>query len=211
MGRGLYSIPFTIRILIVSFLLLCGLHECARIRASEPVRIGVGEGTAIDLDGVVVDPLKASAGKVVVLVFVRVDCPISNRYAPTIQGIERRARLENAGHVAFWLVYPDRSESAEKIRKHKKAFGYELPALRDVQRSLVGESHALTTPEAAVFDVNRKLVYHGRIDNLYEDFGRARPVATTHELEDAIRGALDGKEVANASVPAVGCYISDLK
>jgi hypothetical protein len=211
MGRGLYSIPVAFRILIVSSLFLCGLHECARIRASEPVRIGAGEGTAVDLDGAVVDPLKASAGKIVALIFVRVDCPISNRYAPTIQGIERRVRLENAGQVAFWLVYPDRSESAEQIRKHKKEFGYELPALRDVQRSLVAESHALATPEAAVFDANRKLVYHGRIDNLYEDFGRARPAATTHELDDAIHAALGGREVADASVPAVGCYISDLK
>jgi hypothetical protein len=113
--------------------------------------------------------------------------------------------------VAFWLVYPDRSESVEQIRKHQKEFGYDLPALRDVQRSLVAESHAQTTPEAAVFDANRKLVYHGRIDNLYEDFGRARPAATTHEMEDAIHAALDGKEVANASVPSVGCFISDLK
>jgi hypothetical protein len=211
MGRGLYSIPVALRILIVSCLFLCGLCEFARIGASEPVRIGVGEGTAIDLDGAIVDPLKASAGKVVVLIFVRVDCPISNRYAPTIQGIERRARLDNAGRVAFWLVYPDRSELAEQIRKHEKEFGYDLPALRDVQRSLVAESQALTTPEAAVFDANRKLVYHGRIDNLYEDFGRARPAATTHELQDAIHAAVDGKEIANASVPAVGCYISDLK
>ena len=211
MGRELYSIPVAFRILIVSSLFLCGWCEFARIRASEPVRVGVGEGTAVDLDGAAVDPLKASAGKVVVLIFVRVDCPISNRYAPTIQGIERRARLENAGRVAFWLVYPDRSESAEQIRKHKKEFGYDLPALRDMQRSLVAESQALATPEAAVFDANHKLIYHGRIDNLYEDFGRARPAATTHELEDAIHAATDGKEVANASVPAVGCYISDLK
>ena len=211
MGRGLYSIPVAFRILIVSSLFLCGLRECARIGASKPVRIGVGEGTAVDLGGAVVDPLKASAGKIVVLIFVRVDCPISNRYSPTIQGIERRVRLDNAGRVAFWLVYPDRSESAEQIRKHKKEFGYELPALRDVQRSLVAESQALATPEAAVFDANRKLIYHGRIDNLFEDFGRARPAATTHELEDAIHAALDGKEVANASVPSVGCYISDLK
>ena len=140
--------------------------------------------------GVSSDPLKYDdyedldvAGKVVVLIFVRVDCPISNRYAPTIQGIERRARLENAGRVAFWLVYPDRSESAERIRKHKKEFGYELPALRDVQRSLVAESQAQTTPEAAVFDANRKLIYHGRVDNLYEDFGRARPVARLHQTD----------------------------
>ena len=211
MGRGVYSIPVAFRILVVSSLFLCGVGEFARIGASEPVHIGSGEGTAIDLEGTVVDPLKASAGKVVVLIFVRVDCPISNRYAPTLQGIERRVRLDNAGRVAFWLVYPDRSESAEKIRKHEKEFGYDLPALRDVRRSLVAESHAQTTPEAAVFDANRKLMYHGRIDNLYEDFGRARPAATTHELEDAIQAALGGKEVADASVPGVGCYISDLK
>jgi hypothetical protein len=210
MGRGLYSIPFALRILIVSSLFL-GLHECSRIRASEPGRTVATEATAVDLDGAVVDPLKASAGKVVVLVFVRVDCPISNRYSPTIEGIARRFDLEHAGRVAFWLVYPDRSESAEKIRKHERDFGYDLPALRDVRRSLVAESQAQTTPEAAVFDANRKLVYHGRIDNLYEDFGRARPAATTHELEDAIHAALDGKEVANAAVPSVGCYISDLK
>jgi len=211
MGRGFYSIPVAIRILIVSSLCLCGVGGTARIGVSEPIHIVSGERTAVDLDGTVVDPLKASAGEIVVLIFVRVDCPISNRYAPTIQGIERRVRLENAGRVAFWLVYPDRSETAQQIRKHEKEFGYDLPALRDVQRSLVAESHAQTTPEAAVFDANRKLVYHGRIDNLYEDFGRARPAATTHELEDAIHAALDGKEVANAAVPSVGCYISDLK
>jgi hypothetical protein len=207
MGRGLSSSSVAIRILIVSTIFLSGLCEFARIGVAEPVRIGVGEGTAVDLDGTVVDPLKASSGKIVVLIFVRVDCPISNRYSPTIQKISR----QYAGRVAFWLVYPDRSESAEQIRKHEKEFGLELPAVRDVQRSLVAESHAETTPEAAVFDANRKLIYHGRIDNLFEDFGRARTAATTHELDDAIHAAIDGKEVANASVPGVGCYISDLK
>jgi hypothetical protein len=210
MGR-LHSIPIAIRILIIAIVFWCG-REYGRIGVAGAAGNGeLAPAYAVDLDGAVVDPLKVSAGKVVVLIFVRVDCPISNRYAPTIEGIERRARLDSAGRVAFWLVYPDRSESAELIRKHEKEFGYDLPALRDVQRSLVAESHALTTPEAAVFDANRKLVYHGRIDNLYEDFGRARPAATTHELEYAIHAVLDGKEVANASVPSVGCYISDLK
>ena len=213
MGRGTYFISVAFRILVV-FLLFAfefaklGTH--VRGAASELTR-AVADGNAIDLNGAAVNPLKASAGKVVVLIFVRVDCPISNRYSPTIEGIARRSELENPGRVAFWLVYPDRSESAEKIRKHEREFGYDLPALRDVQRSLVAESHAQTTPEAAVFDANRKLIYHGRIDNLYEDFGRARPAATTHELEDAIHAAIDGKEVANSSVPSVGCYISDLK
>jgi hypothetical protein len=211
MGRGISSSSVAIRILIVFSILLGAL--CERVGGAAPAtaRASARDGSAIDLTGAAVDPLKASAGKIVVLIFVRVDCPISNRYAPAIQRITQRVGRENAGRVAFWLVYPDRSESAEQIRKHEKEFGYELPALRDVQRSLVAESHAQTTPEAAVFDANRKLIYHGRIDNLFEDFGRARPAATTHELEDAIRAAIDGKEVANAAVPGVGCYISDLK
>jgi hypothetical protein len=206
MGRRLSSIPVAFRILIVSSLLL--FVFCGRAGKAAPEPAGrAGDGTALDLHGVVVDPLKATAGKVVVLIFVRVDCPISNRYSPTIQRISR----QYAGRAAFWLIYPDLSETAEQIRKHEREFGYDLPALRDVQRSIVAESHAQTTPEAAVFDGSRKLVYHGRIDDLFTDFGRARPAATTHELEDAIRAALDGKEVANASVPGVGCYISDLK
>jgi len=209
MGCGTSSSSALLRSLTISsFFLLLAL--CGRVcgGAFGPARVGaVREATAVDLNGAVVDPWKASGGKIVVLIFVRVDCPISNRYSPTIQRMAR----EKAGRVAFWLVYPDRSESAEQIRKHEHEFGYDLPALRDVQRSLVAESHAQTTPEAAVFDANRKLVYHGRIDNLFEDFGRARPAATTHELEDAIRAAIDGKEVARAAVPGVGCYISDLK
>lgn len=165
------------------------------------------QNTGFDLAGNAVDPLKTANGKVVVLVFVRTDCPVSNRYAPTIQKLS----AANAGKAAFWLVYPSKSESAESIRKHEREYGYKIPALRDPQHWLVKESQVEITPEVAVFDANRRLVYHGRIDNLYEDIGRARRVATTHELEDAISGALAGKSVAVDATHGVGCYISDLE
>jgi thiol-disulfide isomerase/thioredoxin len=165
------------------------------------------QNTALDLAGNPVDPLKLAGGKIVVLVFVRTDCPVSNRYAPTIQKLS--ATL--AGKVAFWLVYPSKSESAEMIRKHELEYGYKIPALRDPQHVLVKESQVEITPEVAVFDPHGHLVYHGRIDNLYEDIGRARSVATTHELEDAIAAALNGKSLAVGATHAVGCYISDME
>ena len=164
-------------------------------------------GTAFDLAGKPVDPLKASAGKVVVLVFVRTDCPVSNRYAPTIQKLS----AEHEGNAAFWLVYPDKAETAEVIRKHDDEYGYKIAALRDPEKVLVKESGAQITPEAAVFDARGRLVYHGRIDNLYADIGRARTIATTHELEDAIEAAVSGKKPAVRTAHAVGCYISDLE
>jgi len=57
----------------------------------------------------------------------------------------------------------------------------------------------------------RKLVYHGRIDNWYEDLGRARSLATTHELDDAVTAALEGRAMVPEHADAVGCYISDVK
>jgi thiol-disulfide isomerase/thioredoxin len=165
------------------------------------------QGFATDLDGKPADPFRMAQGKVVVLIFVRTDCPISNRYAPAIQQLSDH----DAGKAAFFLVYPSKKETSETIRKHDRDFGYTLAALRDPQHILVKQSQAQVTPEAAVFDDKRRLVYHGRIDNLYQDFGHARKTATTHELADAIAAAIAGKTLSGNATPAVGCYISDLE
>jgi thiol-disulfide isomerase/thioredoxin len=160
--------------------------------------------TAFHIDGSPADPFQEAAGKPVVLVFVRTDCPVSNRYAPLIQ----RISAQYAGKAGFWLVYLGKTASAEKIRQHESEYGYKLPALRDPQHALVAQGQVQVTPEAAVFDAHHRLIYHGRIDNWYEDLGHARPAATTHELDDAIQAALTGK-APPSSAPGVGCYIAD--
>jgi hypothetical protein len=204
MSRSLHAFRILRRCLILSTLAAACL--------SLPFVVGqtgahAGQATALDLAGSPVDPLKSAPGKVVVLVFVRTDCPVSNRYSPAIQHLS----AQYLDKTAFWLVYPANNESAEMIRKHEQEFGYQLPALRDLQHALVKQSHVQITPEAAVFDARHHLIYHGRIDNLYEDFGRARAAPTTHELEDAIQAAISGKTLLADTVPAVGCYISDLE
>jgi hypothetical protein len=166
-----------------------------------------GQSPATDLAGNQIDPLKSSPGKIVILIFVRTDCPISNRYAPTIQ----RLSAQYSQNASFFLIYPASTESPAQIRKHESDFNYRLPALRDLSHTLVKQSHATITPEAAVFDANHHLIYHGRIDDLYQGFGRARPAPTTHELDDAIRAAISGKPLVSDAAPAVGCYISDLE
>jgi thiol-disulfide isomerase/thioredoxin len=161
---------------------------------------------ALSLDGRRIDPLKSNAGHAVVLLFVRGDCPISGRYAPTIQRISR----EYQNDVRFYLVFPDKSETPQNIRKYLRDYGYAIPALRDPEHALVKQSHAEITPSVAVFNAGGALIYHGRIDNLYVSFGRARPAPTTHELEEALRAALAGRSPQIPEVSGVGCYISDL-
>jgi thiol-disulfide isomerase/thioredoxin len=182
------------------------LSFCAALAPPSVFRT-LQNSSAENLDGKIVDPLKPSGAGVVVLLFVRTDCPISNRYAPTIQKLHQEFR----GKADFWLVYPDTGETPARIRAHNEEFHFSVPALRDVHRHLVKRAHATITPEAAVFDASGKLIYHGRIDNWYQEFGPSRVSPSTHDLADAVRNTLNG----NATVPdhenAVGCYISDLK
>ncbi len=162
----------------------------------------------LDLSGRSVNPLRAKSFKATVFVFVRSDCPISNRYAPEVRRLY--GKFSPRG-VSFWLVYPDPKEAPAAISRHLKEYEYPFGALRDPSHSLVKLAAAKVTPEAAVFVGDGRLVYHGRIDDLYVDFGKARRAPTTHDLEQVLEAVLAGKPVPEASTPAVGCFISDLK
>jgi thiol-disulfide isomerase/thioredoxin len=200
MGQRISIFRCVSRLVLAALLLCLGSATLVSTSSSD---------SATDLEGKPFDPFRASTGKIVVLIFVRTDCPISNRYAPVIQQLSAR-RQDKA---SFFLVYPSKRETAGLIRKHDQEFGFSsaFQALRDPQHFLVKQSAAEITPEAAVFDASQRLVYHGRIDNLYEDFGHARRAATTHELADAIDAAIAGKTLSGKATPAVGCYISDLE
>lgn len=187
--------------------LTCGALCCALLCASGVVSQAPRNDLPEDLSGKSVDPFKSSALPATVLLFVRTDCPISNRYAPVIQKLAEEFR----GQANFWLVYPDADESPARIRTHLADFRYSIPALRDLHHTLVNRAQASVTPECAVFAASGKLVYHGRIDNWYEDFGRSRAAPSSHELEDAIRKALAGRAMVPDHANAVGCYIADLK
>ncbi len=153
------------------------------------------------------DPFAGTNHSAVVLIFINIDCPVCNRYAPEIQRLETRFA---PSRVKFWLVQTDAEESLSRTRKHLQEFGYDIDLLRDTRGALVRLSKAAVTPEAAVFDSKGQLVYHGRIDNRFADFGKARPTPTRRELQDALESLLAGKPVSVPHEPAVGCTIPPL-
>ncbi len=146
--------------------------------------------------------------KAYVLIFARTDCPITNRYAPELERIGHEFASQN---VKFWIVYPDQSETIEKINRHMS--DYHLPGrgIADPTLELRKRAEATVSPQAAVFNQKAKLVYSGRIDDRYISFGRSRPTADIHDLENAIRATLTGKPIAQPRTKAIGCYLDDLK
>jgi hypothetical protein len=160
-----------------------------------------------DLDNRLVDPFLAGENApAIVFLFTSVECPVSNRYAPVVQRLHETFATRGA---AFWLVYPNPSDSPRAIRDHLKAFGYPIHALRDPKHELVTFAHATVTPEAAVYDRGRTLAYRGRIDDRYVSIGIERPNPTKHDLQDALAAIFAGRRVSEASTTAVGCYIAD--
>ena len=160
-----------------------------------------------DLDGRPVEPMPTGSYKAIVFVFLRIDCPISNRYAPELRRLHDKFASQN---VAFRLVFTEPGDLGPPIRAHLA--DYKLPgeALRDPEHRWAHRCGVKTTPEAAVFLADRAtLLYRGRIDDRYVDFGLTRPEPTTHDLEDAIAAALAGRTVTPATTVAVGCPIVD--
>jgi hypothetical protein len=167
---------------------------------------GAVSGT-VNLEGKAIDPF-AAAAKVRVFVFVRTDCPISNRYAPELRRMSKEFATRGA---VFSIVYADAAETRENIRKHMSEYQFPGVVIRDPGHTLVRRSKATITPEAAVFTSSGKLLYHGRIDDWYVELGKARSAATRHDLEDAIAAALDGRPQPEEFAPAVGCFLADVE
>ena len=162
--------------------------------------------SALGLDGEPVDPLADARADA--LIFVRADCPISNRYAPKLARVAERFADQP---VDLWLVYVDSDETAEVIAEHQREYSLPITALRDPDQALVARAGVEVTPSVAVYDADGARRYRGRIDDWYVDYGKSRAQASTNELVDAIAAALAKRDPAVTEAAAVGCPIPPLR
>ena len=157
-----------------------------------------------DVNGKQHAPFKSEKTNAVVFVFMLRDCPVSNVYAPELTRIHKEY---SAKGVALYLVHPDRDTDAKSASAHAKEYKLKAPVVLDHDHKLTRLAEAEVTPEAAVFDAKGRLVYRGRIDNLYAGFGKKRFKPTKRDLRDTLDALLAGKRLAKRTTEAVGCYI----
>ena len=143
-----------------------------------------------------------------VLIFVSAECPVSNRYAPEIQRLYQEFAPKG---VRFTLVYPNPSDDRVVIERHIREYGLPSVVQPDPEHVLVRKAKATVTPEAVVFDGRNRVLYQGRIDDRFVELGRERPVATQHDLRNALNAALSGRPAIPAKTQAVGCFIADMR
>jgi hypothetical protein len=149
------------------------------------------------------DLLSPHGEKALVLLFVRSDCPVSNRYAPEIRRLYEKYSSKG---IEFRLIYPEPGLTAAAMARHREEYSYTIPAMLDPGHQYVTRARARVTPEAAV-TVRGEFIYVGRIDDRYIDIGKARPQATRHDLDEVLAAVAAGKKPQPSRTKAVGCAI----
>ncbi len=99
------------------------------------------------------------------------------------------------------INYPDDSfESMKKIAKEK---GLKFDYLVDATQEIAKKYGAICTPDPFLFNKERKLVFHGRIDNAM----RPEDSATEKTMINNIKKLLSGEKIEKDFDPSIGCSI----
>jgi peroxiredoxin len=141
--------------------------------------------------------LKGTHGTV--LIFVAVQCPVSNAYN---ERMEKLAQDYKARGINVVGINANATESVSDVKKHAAEKGLTFPILKDDGNKIADSLGATRTPEAYFLDASNKLLYHGRIDN-----SRDASQVVSSELREALDSTLAGKPVAKTEANAFGCSI----
>ena len=182
----------------------CSLIASEPAPAPAPVSATAASLEAQDLTGATVRPFCATNASWHVLIFMSVDCPICNRYAPEIR---RLAEDYSRRGVQFWMVHPLEDETPAGVEAHTKE--YQLPGkvLLDPRRVLCNFAGATVTPEAVLVDRDLRIRYQGRISDRFPALGREQAMPRDQSLRNALEAVLSGKPVDPARTKAIGCTI----
>jgi len=144
--------------------------------------------------------LKSLAGKKgTVLLFIAVQCPVSNAYN---ERMEKLAEDYKAKGIAVIGINSNVKEDAEAVKAHAAEHKLTFPILKDPGNKIADKLGASVTPEAYFVDQNNKLLYHGRIDN-----SRNADQIETSDLRNALDASLAGKAIEKTEAKAFGCTI----
>lgn len=155
-------------------------------------------------DGITVD-CTLIRDPILAVVFTCNHCPYAKAYEDRLIALAEDFDEEG---VQFVLInsndstnYPE--DSFEHMKEKHDEKKYPFPYCLDESQKVAQAYGALCTPHCFVFNRDRILKYKGRIDDNW-----AHPDAVTeHNLHDALRALVEGKEPPAHEVNAIGCSI----
>ena len=143
--------------------------------------------------------------EVLVVVFTCNHCPYAKHVEDVLLQLARAYREQGVQFVGISSndadQYPE--DSFEKMAERSRKKDYPFPYLYDATQEVAKAYGALCTPDVFVYDRDRRLVYHGRVDESRPGQG----MATGQDLRRALDDVLSKGEVTFEQRPSMGCNI----
>jgi peroxiredoxin len=175
--------------------------------ATSTLKIG---STAPDFNLTSVDGKKYSLSsfndkKALIVIFSCNHCPYVKAYEGRIKAIQKDYESKGVNVVAINsnedVGYPE--DSFDEMIKRAKAENFNFPYLRDEDQSVARAYDATHTPEIFLFDNERKLTFHGKIDDNWQEPNKVQ----NKYLRNALDELLAGKEISVPETFTIGCTI----
>ncbi|MEY3984008.1 MAG: hypothetical protein RL160_1567 [Bacteroidota bacterium] len=132
-------------------------------------------------------------------------CKYARAYWQRLINLSKKYEEDNLAVVAIngndAAQYPE--DSLEGMQRLVRQMSLPFPYLHDESQDYLKALDATRTPEVYLFNSRRELVYHGAIDDSWDNEHAVMRVY----LEDAIEYCLDGLEVDFPEVQPAGCSI----
>jgi len=145
-----------------------------------------------------------SESKGLLIIFICNHCPYVKAKIDAIKQIHEKFN-ENIALVGInsndSTEYPD--DSFENMKKIANEKGIKFDYLVDEKQDVAKKYGAVCTPDPFLFDQNRKLIFHGRIDNAMNP----DDTATENTMQKNIEKFLSGEKIEKDFEPSIGCSI----
>jgi peroxiredoxin len=143
--------------------------------------------------------------RILIIAFTCNHCPYAQAYEDRMMAIQEDYEDKTVQLVTICSndekMYPDDSFDNMAARAVEREFNF--PYLRDESQETADAYGAQCTPEFFVFDKDRTLRYHGRIDDNWKEPEKI----TSHDMRDALDALLEGRQPPKPENPAIGCSI----
>ena len=142
--------------------------------------------------------------KGLLVIFMCNHCPYVKAKIDAIKQIHEKFN-ENIAVVGInsndSIEYPD--DSFENMKKIANENGMKFDYLVDDKQDVAKRYGAVCTPDPFLFDEDRKLIFHGRIDNAMNPDA----TATENTMQDNLKKFLAGEKIEKDFDPSIGCSI----
>jgi peroxiredoxin len=139
------------------------------------------------------------------VVFTCNHCPYALAVWPRLIRLARYAQTLKIHTVAINPninpKYPD--DAPDKMIQRVEEWGIDFPYLVDESQGVARSFKAQCTPDIYLFDKSHGLVYHGRIDDNWQEEAKV----TREELKEALNNLATGQSISRDQKPSMGCSI----